>query len=118
MTACESAGELGVFSKVLVAIAVGPEEISANNNRLLLVGIGESSRDFFGLYVFIVADINVVLGPVSVWVHHIDKEWFVSNVLYSCIFVPSVWKHHLMLRECVDMSSVLILNLIDLGTNA
>ena len=110
--ASESACELSILGEVLVIVAACPEEVSAHNYRFLLIGICKRGRDLLGLDVFVVGDINLVLGPVAIWVHHVDEEWREAYV--GCSFIH----HHLRLGKGLDGSSVLILDFVYLGADA
>jgi hypothetical protein len=108
----ESACELSILGEVLVIIASSPEKVSAHDHGFLLVSISKRGRDLLGFNIFVVSDIDLVLGPVTIWVHHIDEERCEAYIRRSLIH------HHLRLGEGLDSSGVLIFDFVYLGADA
>jgi len=78
---CELACEVRILSEGLEVISLSPVEVSLDHQRLLFVSIGKVGVDALKVWIFVVPEIDVVLGEVSIRVHHVYCECVELNVL-------------------------------------
>ena len=101
----EPAGEVPVLFNPPELVAFAPEEVGVDQDRLVLVGVGESAGEAVEDRIAVVPEVDIVFGEISSRIHHVDGESVVADV-------DSARLEHVVLDKSVDLGNVLVLDAV------